>query len=341
MSSKTVKTIGRRILEAVPTLVGIILVTFALTRSLPGDPAVFFAGPAADETSIAEVRAAMGLDQPLPVQFVHYVTALAQGDWGISMNTGQPIVDELQRRLPASLELTLLGLALAMLIAIPLGVLAATQPNSWVDHLCRILVTAGVSMPVFFTGLLLIYVFYYLVGWAPAPTGRISFSVIPPETITGMLLIDSALAGNRAAFVDSARHLALPVMTLALFALAPIARMTRASMIGVLESDYIRTARASGLASSTILFRYALRHALLSVLTTLGMVFSFLLGANVLVEQVFSWPGIGSFAVDALVASDYAAIQGFVLAMAILFVSLNLLIDVLYTVVDPRAGDAR
>ncbi|SEO73568.1 ABC transporter permease [Aquisalimonas asiatica] len=338
MSSSTLKTVGRRLLEAVPTLLGIILVTFLLTRALPGDPAAFYAGPAADEQSIAQVRTAMGLDQPLPVQFGHYAAGLMRGDWGVSMNTGQPIIEELQRRLPASLELTLYGLALAVLVAVPLGVLAATRPNSWVDHLCRVLVTAGVSMPVFFTGLLLVYVFYYQLGWAPAPTGRMSLMAIPPDTVTGMLLIDSILTANVEAFVDSLRHLALPVITLALFALAPIARMTRGSMISVLESDYIRTARASGLSPRTILFTYALRHAMLSVLTTLGMVFSFLLGANVLVEQVFSWPGIGSFAVNALVSSDYAAIQGFVLSMALLFVSLNLLIDLLYAVIDPRVG---
>lgn len=338
MSSVRMKTVGRRLLEAVPTLLGIVVVTFALTRALPGDPAVFFAGPAADDASIAEVRASMGLDEPLPIQFGHYAAGLVRGDWGVSMNTGQPVTEELGRRLPASLELTLLALGVAMLVAVPLGVLAATRPNSWVDHGCRMLVTAGVSMPVFFTGLLLVYIFYYLLGWAPPPTGRMSMMAVQPEVVTGFLLIDTLLAGDWSGFVDSVSHLALPVATLALFALAPIARMTRGSMISVLESDYIRTARANGLASKTILFTYALRHALLSVLTTLGMVFSFLLGANVLVEEVFSWPGIGSFAVDALVASDYAAIQGFVLSMALLFVSLNLLIDVLYTVIDPRVG---
>ncbi|MCH8505298.1 MAG: ABC transporter permease [Ectothiorhodospiraceae bacterium] len=338
MRTSWMVTVGQRLLEALPTLFGIILVTFVLTRSLPGDPAVYFAGPAADAQSIAETRASMGLDQPLPVQFGRYVQNLAQGAWGVSHNTGRPVIEELGRRLPASLELTLLGLLLSMAAAIPLGVLAATRPNSLVDHACRVVVTAGVSMPVFFTGLLLVYVFYYQLGWAPSPLGRLSFMYIEPPKVTGLYLVDSLLAGDFEVFRAALGQIALPAITLALFAMAPIARMTRAAMLGVLGSDYIRTAKASGLAPHTVLFTYALRNALLPVLTTLGMVFSFLLGANVLVEKVFSWPGIGSFAIEALVASDYAAVQGFVLSMALLFVSLNLIIDLLYTLIDPRAG---
>jgi peptide/nickel transport system permease protein len=329
-------TIAKRLLEALPTLFGVILVTFLLTRALPGDPAVYYAGPAADAESIAQVRHAMGLDRSLPLQFASYVKGLAAGDWGVSLSTGRDVTEELSRRLPASLELTLLGLLIAIVVAIPLGVLAATRPNRPVDHICRIIVTTGVSMPVFFTGLLLVYVFYYLLGWAPAPLGRLDFMHIAPDRVTGLYLVDCLIAGDFEVFRASLAHIFLPALTLGIFALAPIARMTRAAMLDVLSSDYIRTARASGLATRTVLFTYALRNALLSVLTTLGMVFSFLLGANVLVEKVFSWPGIGSFAIDALVASDYAAVQGFVLAMALLFVTLNLTIDLLYAVIDPR-----
>lgn len=338
MRSSWLVMIGQRLLQALPALIGIILVTFILTRSLPGDPAVFFAGPAADEQSIAEVRASMGLDRPLPVQLGYYVQGLLAGDWGVSHNTGRDVTEELARRLPASLELTLLGLILSMAVAIPLGVLAATRPNSLIDHVCRVMVTAGVSMPVFFTGLLLVYVFYYLLGWAPSPLGRLPFLYSSPPTVTGFYLVDSLLAGQLDVFWASLKQLALPAITLGIFAMAPIARMTRASMLTVLASDYIRTARATGLSRRKVLLTYALRNAMLSVLTTLGMVFSFLLGANVLVEQVFSWPGIGSFAVDALVASDYAAVQGFVLSMALLFLTVNLIIDLLYTVIDPRVG---
>lgn len=341
MSSSGLAMIGRRLLEALPTVFGIIVVTFVLTRSLPGDPAVFYAGPAADEASIEQVRQAMGLDRSLPVQFWSYLEGLASGDWGVSHNTGRPVLEELGRRLPASLELTLLGLLLAVAVAVPLGVLAATRPNSLVDHACRVVVTAGVSMPVFFTGLLLVYIFYYLLGWAPSPLGRLDLIHLPPDKVTGLYLVDSLIAGDFEVFVASLSHLILPAVTLGLFVLAPIARMTRAAMLEVLASDFIRTARANGLASRTVLYTYALRNALLSVLTTLGMVFSFMLGANVLVEKVFSWPGIGSFAIEALVASDYAAVQGFVLSMALLFVTVNLIIDLLYTVIDPRVGVGR
>lgn len=338
MRSNWLVVIGQRLLEALPTLFGIILVTFVLTRSLPGDPAVFFAGPAADEASIEDVRRAMGLDQPYPIQFGRYVQGLLAGEWGVSHTTGRPVVAELGRRLPASLELTLLGLGLSVAVAVPLGVVAATRPNSLADHACRVVVTAGVSMPVFFTGLLLVYIFYYLLGWLPSPVGRLPFTHSAPPTTTGLYLIDSLVAGRLDIFWASLKQLVLPATTLAIFAMAPIARMTRASMLSVLSSDSIRTARANGLPRRKVLITYALRNAMLSILTTLGMVFSFLLGANVLVEEVFSWPGIGSFAVEALVASDYAAVQGFVLSMALLFLVLNLTIDLLYTVIDPRAG---
>jgi peptide/nickel transport system permease protein len=219
---------------------------------------------------------------------------------------------------------------------VPLGILAATKPNSILDHTCRIVSTAGVSLPVFFTGLILVYVFYYLLGWAPAPLGRLDVFFVPPPQFTGFYLIDSLLAGDLETFWASLKQLILPALTLAIFSLAPIARMTRASMLAVLSSDFVRTARASGLSSFTVIITYAFRNAMLPVITTLGMVFSFLLGANVLVEKVFAWPGIGSYAVEALLASDFAPVQGFVLTMAVMYVALNLLIDVLYGVVDPR-----
>jgi peptide/nickel transport system permease protein len=323
MRSEHFILIGQRMFQAIPTLVGIVIVTFVLTRALPGDPAVYFAGPAATEASIAEIRASLGLDKSLPEQFLAYVGDLARGDLGTSISTGRPVVEELFERLPASLELTLVGLLFAVAVALPLGILAATRPNSWIDHLCRVIVTAGVSLPVFFTGLFFVYIFYFTLDVAPAPLGRID---------------NSLLSGDLETFGAAAAQIALPAITMGMFVLAPLARMTRASMLQALGSDYIRTANASGLDRRTVLFSYAFRNAMLPILTTLGMVFSFMLGANVLIEKVFAWPGVGSYAVDALVVSDFAAVQGFVLSMAILFVLLNLVIDVLYTVVDPRVG---
>jgi peptide/nickel transport system permease protein len=328
--------IARRIATAIPSIIGVIIVTFLLTRVLPGDTAAYFAGPAATEEAIAEVRKQLGLDRPLPEQFVNYVVALSQGDFGQSLTTGQPVLADIASRLPASAELTLLGLIASMLIAVPLGIVAAVKQGSLIDHACRVVTTAGVSLPVFFTGLLLVYFFYYILGWVPAPLGRLDIFYSPPMHVTGFYLIDSLIAGDLETFRAALSQLALPAITLGIFSLAPIARMTRASMLAVLASDFVRTARASGLSTSTVIITYAFRNALLPVVTTLGMVFSFLLGANVLVEKVFAWPGIGSYAVEALIASDFAPVQGFVLTMAILYVLLNLLIDMLYTVIDPR-----
>ena len=330
--------VGGRIAQAIPALIGIIVVTFLLTRALPGDPAAYFAGPMADAQTIAQVRHAMGLDRGLPVQFLAYVGDLAHGDLGQSISTGQSVAHELITRLPASLELTLGALAVSVGVAVPLGILAATRPDSWIDHLCRLVVTAGVSLPTFFTGLALIYLFYYRLGWAPAPTGRLDLLTANPPAITGFFTVDALLGGDLDTFRAALAQLILPAATLALFTLAPIARMTRASMLQALGSEFVRTARAAGLSRRTVLFTYAFGNAMLPVITTLSMVFSFALGANVLVEKVFSWPGIGSFAVDALVSSDYAAVQGFVLTMAVLFVALNLLVDIAYTLVDPRLG---
>jgi ABC-type dipeptide/oligopeptide/nickel transport system permease component len=328
--------IAKRTVTVIPTLIGVIIVTFLLTRVLPGDPAVYFAGPAATPESIADIRKSLGLDKPLPEQFVTYVNDLAHGNLGNSLATGQPVMTEIASRLPASAELTLFGLIISVAIAIPLGILAAVKQGSWIDHTCRIVATAGVSLPVFFTGLLLVYVFYFLLGWAPPPLGRLDVFYTAPPQITGFYLIDSLIAGDFEVFRAALAQLILPGLTLAIFSLAPIARMTRASMLAVLASDYVRTARASGLSAYRVIVTYAFRNAMLPVVTTLGMVFSFLLGANVLVEKVFAWPGIGSFAVEALIASDYAPVQGFVLTMAVMYVVLNLLIDMLYGVVDPR-----
>src|SRR5271170_1317806 len=215
----------------------------------------------------------------------------------------------------------------------PISTSTGTSP---IDHACRIITTAGVSLPVFFTGLLLVYVLYFRLGWAPAPIGRLDVFSSAPPYFTGFYLIDSLLAGDFELFRAALSQLILPAMTLGIFSLAPITRMTRASMLAVLASDFVRTARANGLSGRTVILTYAFRNAMLPVITTLGMVFSFLLGANVLVEKVFAWPGIGSFAVEALIASDFAPVQGFVLTMAVLYVTLNLIIDILYGVVDPR-----
>jgi peptide/nickel transport system permease protein len=298
---------------ALAVVASVIVVTFVLTRALPADPAVYFAGLGGTKEAIAAMRAKLGLDHGLLTQFFVYIRALAAGDLGHSLTTGHPVLDDLTRRLPASLELTISALALAAIVGLPAGMAAAVWPNSWFDHLVRVIATVGVAIPTFFTGLMLLHVFY---------------------------LIDSLLAGDLATFAAAAFQLALPALTLSLFAVAPLARATRAAMLEVLASDFVRTARAIPLSRAKILFVYAFGNALLPVLTTIGMVFSFLLGANVLVEKVFGWPGIGSYAIDALIAADYAPVQGFVLLMAILYILLNLLIDIAVIVADPRTVGA-
>ncbi len=330
------RSVLMRLGTAIPSVAGVIVVTFLLTRVLPGDPAVYFAGPVASAAAIEQIRHQLGLDLPLWAQFLRYLADLVHGNLGVSLSTGQPVLAEIATRLPASAELTLSGLILAVVIAVPLGVVAALRQDSWIDHLCRVVTTAGVSLPVFFTGLLAVYVFYYVLGWSPAPLGRLDSFATEPAHVTGFFLIDSLLAGDGATFMGALSQIILPALTLAVFALAPLARVTRASMLSALASEFVRTARASGLTGRTVVMSYAFRNAMLPLLTTLGMVFSFLLGANVLVEKVFAWPGIGSYAVEALIASDFAPVQGFVLTMAILYILLNLVIDLLYGVVDPR-----
>ena len=333
---RVARQIGQRLVPALPSVAGVIVVTFLLTRILPGDTAAYFAGPAATPAAIEEIRARLGLDQTLPVQFLRYVGDLARGDFGASLTTGQPVLADITARLPASAELVLVALVLAVAIAVPLGIIAALKDRSLIDHACRVVATAGVSLPVFFTGLLLVYVFYYILGWAPSPLGRLDVFASAPPTASGFFLIDSLLAGDVETFRATLAQLVLPAATLAIFALAPIARMTRGAMLSVLGSDFVRTARAAGLSPNTVVMGYAFRNAVLPVITTLGMVFSFLLGASVLVEKVFAWPGIGSYAVEALIASDYAPVQGFVLVMAVLYLLLNLCIDILYGLIDPR-----
>ncbi|MDR3372400.1 MAG: ABC transporter permease [Ancalomicrobiaceae bacterium] len=336
---KTAVTVAKRIASAVPSLVGVVVVTFLLARALPGDPAAYYAGSSATPESIASIRAHLGLDRPLVWQFVDYVWKLAHGDLGISVSSGKPVLEDLAVRLPASIELTGMALLFALLIGLPLGVLAATKPGRLVDHLCRLVVTVGAAFPTFFVALMLVFVCYYKLGIAPEPLGRLSeiYYTMPPP-VTGLLSIDTLLAGDIDAFRGAIAQLVLPSISLGLFALAPIARMTRAAMLTALSSDFCRTARAMGLSSGRIVFGYALRNALLPIVNILGMVFSFLLGANVLVEQVFAWPGVGAYAVNAVIASDYAAVQGFVLMMAILYVLLNLAVDLVATAIDPRVA---
>lgn len=329
--------VWKRLLGTVPSLLGVIVLTFFISHALPGDPAAFFAGPAANAASIASIRTTLGLDRPLPEQFLNYVNDLVHGNLGHSLTTGQPVLTDLVERLPASLELSAFALLFAVGLALPLGVWAATRVNGPVDHACRGLVTVSAAFPTFFVGLLLVYIFYFLLGWAPQPLGRLNeIAFSPPPYVTGAYTVDALIARDWIVFRAALAQLVLPAVSLGLFALAPIARITRAAMLEALSSDFVRTARASGLPVRKILITYAFRNVLLPVSSVLGMVFSFLLGSNVLIEQVFGWQGVGAYAVSAVIASDYAAVQGFVLMMALLYVLLNLAVDIFAALIDPR-----
>lgn len=329
-----------RLLLAIPTLFGVVIVTFLLTRILPGDPAVFFASnPGMNAADIQALRETLGLDQSLMQQFWIYLRGLLHGDLGRSISTGLPVTTELVKRLPASAELTALAFLIATCTGIPLGVMAALRPGSLIDHIARILAVIGVSLPTFVIGLLLIHVFYFRLGIAPEPIGRLDPFIFPPPQITGFLMIDAALAGEFQTLRAALGRLMLPALTMAVFALPPLIRITRGAMIAALGSDYTRTARANGLARRQIIWTYAFRNALLPIVTSLGMVLAFLLGANMLVEKVFAWPGIGAFALDSLLGLDYAPLQGFMLLVAAFFICINLATDIAIALIDPRIAE--
>jgi peptide/nickel transport system permease protein len=336
-NSQIWRFILRRLLGTLPLLVGVGVFTFLLVRVLPGDPAAYYAtGPMATQEEIAQVRTTLGLDRPVTEQLVRYFKDISAGDLGRSLVTGQLVSGDLRERFPASLELTSVAMFLALALSIPLGLVAAIRSGSWIDHAIRFIGTLGVSMPAFVAGIILIFVFYFKLGLTPEPIDRIDPFMIKPPTVTGLLLVDCLYAGNFEAFTSAAGRLFLPALTMAIIVVAPLMRMTRASMIAVLSSDFIRTARAAGMSWWKVYVSYGLRNALLPVLTTIGLVVSYQLGANVVVEKVFAWPGVGSYALNSLLATDYAPVQGYVLLMACVYVVINTGVDILHALVDPR-----
>jgi ABC-type dipeptide/oligopeptide/nickel transport system permease component len=326
----------RRLLLAAVTLVGVVVAVFILTHILPADPAALRAGPLATDEFIAQYRADMGLDQPLYVQFAHYASLLSRGDLGTSWRTEQPVLQELGQRLPATLELAATAFTFALLIGITLGILAAVYSGTWLDHLARIVATLGASLALFWLALVGVYVLYYKLGWAPPPLGRLTVGLPEPPAITGLFVLDSLLARQFSVTLDAINHLWLPALTLAFVVSAPIIKTMRGAMLDTLGADYVRTARATGVSSRRVILVDALRNAFIPVLTTLGIVFGYLMAGNVIIERVFSWPGIGQYAWTALITSDFNAVQGFVLLIAVVYVILNLTIDLAYGFIDPR-----
>lgn len=325
--------IVRRCIWMPPTLLGLLLLVFAISHVIPSDPARVMAGENAPPEQVAALRHQYGLDQPLPAQFVRYVEDVATGNLGISLFTQRPVAEDLWERTPATFELALFSITIAIVTGVPLGVVAALRRNSLLDHLVRVVTVAGLAMAAFWLAILLQLLFSMWLGWTPVQ-GRIDGW--GPDPITGFYTIDTLLRGDWDAFGDTLRHLALPVLTLALPAMATIVRFTRAGVLNVMSSNFVFYQAAMGIPRRRVVWKYILRSALIGTLTQIGLIFGNLIAGAVVVEAVFDWPGLGSFAVKSILQSDYNAIMSFTLFTGTIFIVVNLLVDVAQAVLDPR-----
>lgn len=328
------KYIIKRLVMLVPVLLGVSLFVFVVMHLFTGDPAAMMLGQHATRAQVAALRQELGFNDPIYVQFARFLWQLLHGNLGRSLMSRQPVTEELLSRFPATIELAFFSLVIASIVGVVVGVISAVKRYSFFDYISMIGALLGVSMPIFWLGLLLIIVFSVNLHMLPV-AGRIDIG-IEPATVTGFYLIDSLLAGDWAAFWSALNHLILPGIALAAYSMAIIARMTRSTMLEVIKQDYIRTARAKGLSEGTVINHHALKNALIPVVTVIGLQLGFLLGGAVLTETVFSWPGIGSLTINAILASDFPLVQGSVILVAAVFVIVNLLVDLLYAYLDPR-----
>ena len=325
----------KRLISLFITVAGIAVVTFFLSLVVPLDPLSAIAGPQAPEETVERLRKLYGFDQPIYVQFARYAERLAVGDLGTSFQTGRPVLDDILHFFPATLELATLALVIAIVFGITLGVLSAVYRNSLLDHIARVVSLIGVSMPVFWLGLLLLLVFYFRLGWLPEP-GRLDVMLIEPPRLTGMMLVDSAIAADWEVFWDALLHAVLPATVLGLFGLAGIARIVRSSMLDVLSQEYIKTARIKGLSEFRVIVRHALRNALVPTVTMVGLTYGSLLEGAVLTETIFSWPGLGRYLTTAFLTLDLNAIVGGTMLVAISYCLVNLLVDLAYAYLNPK-----
>ncbi len=324
-----------RLVLIIPMLVGLTILTFTLSHVVPGDPALLAAGPQATPSMVEQIRHEFGLDKPLPIQYLDYLRGLLTGDWGRSILSRRPVTYDLRVYWPATFELVLAAMAIAVVLGIPLGIVAAVRRNGWIDQLSRVTSLLGVSLPAFWLALLLQWFVALKFGFLPIG-GRIATGVQAPTHITGLYVVDSLLTGNLLAFESATIHLALPALTLAMAPLATITRMTRSSMLEVLGQDYIRTARAKGVEERIVIFRHAFRNAFMPTLTMIGLSLGWLMGGSVLVESIFDWPGIGLYAVNSALTLDFMPIMGITFIYGVAFSVINLAVDVIYAVVNPR-----
>jgi peptide/nickel transport system permease protein len=321
-------------LQLIPVLFGVSLVVFVMVRAIPGDPAQILLGQTATPEQVQQLRAQLGLDQPLPTQYLLFLRDALTGDLGSSIVTGRPVTTELIDRFPATLELVLAALLFAVVVGIPVGVIAAVRQYSFVDKITSVIALTGVSMPIFWLAMVLVVIFTVNLELLPFP-GRVGNDVTF-TSYTGLYLVDTLITFNLPAFWDVLKHLIIPAIALGTIPMAVITRMTRSSMLEVMGEDYVRTARAKGVAPWRVVFRHALRNAMLPTVTVIGLQFGLLIGGAVITETIFGWGGIGQVALDSIYRRDYAMIQGVVLYGATCFVLVNLLVDVLYAVLDPR-----
>jgi peptide/nickel transport system permease protein len=325
----------KRTVASVVAVVGALCLVFFVCHVLPGNP-VLSRATAASAQTIQQVQEQLGLNKPIGTQFAHYFGGLVHGDLGNSYVSGRAVGSDLAARAPASIELALCATVLALLISIPLGVYAAVKRGKAIDRFARSVSALAVSMPAFWIALILIYLFYFKTTVGAAPLGRLDATVSPPPHLTGLYTVDSIVHGQWGTFVNAAWHLMLPSVTLAIVVIAPLVRVTRAAMLEVLTQPFVTCGRALGLSERQVILGDALRNSLVSVLTVVGLVFGYFVSGSVLVEQIFAWPGIGQYAFSALTNNDIDATEGFVLVVAVTYVGVNWLVDVLYGVIDPR-----
>jgi peptide/nickel transport system permease protein len=321
-------------LQIIPVLLGVSIVVFFMVRAIPGDPAQLLLGQNATQEQVAQLRAQMGLDKPVIVQYVVFLRDALTGDLGDSIVTGRPVTTELMIRFPATLELTAFAMLIAVLVGVPVGVISAVRQYSILDKVTSVLALTGISMPIFWLAMVLVVIFTVELHLLPFP-GRLSSGVTVPA-FTGLVLVDSLLTGNFAAFWDGLKHLILPALALGTIPMAVVMRMTRSSLLEVMNEDYVRTARAKGVVPWRVVFKHALRNAMLPTVTVIGLQVGLLMGGALITETIFAWPGVGQIAYDSIYRRDYAMIQGVVLYGALLFVLVNLLVDILYAILDPR-----
>ncbi len=316
-------------------LFGVSLITFVITYIIPADPVAAYLGEHAPPELVEKVRHEIGLDRPLPVQYVIYITGLLHGNLGVSIMDTRPVNQDLAQYLPSTVELTAAAMLVALLVGVPAGVISALYKDGWPDQVTRVLALGGVSLPIFYTALLLLGLLYSRLGILPGP-GQLGIYTQPPPHITGMVAVDALLSANWTALADALRHLVLPALVLGYYSSGIITRITRGSLLEVLRQDYVRTARAKGIPESGVVLRHALRNALLPTVTVIGLTFGSLLQGAVLTETIFSWPGIGRYATNSVTSVDVPAVLGVTLVAAVIYSGVNLIVDVLYAYLDPQ-----